>query len=157
MCIIFGEKEPIRRIAKRRILIVKYCYLDAGVIHSWYKGKKYVLNQEYNGILQQSLGNTPYGTYFLEVGFHSYSNKVWHKTAGLGVPIYGPTLLILYTGRSGIYTLDYIRNYTKSPIVKVYGYIPKGAEYLKNDRGEYISNKIVLTNYEEVVSTNQYV
>lgn len=139
-------------VTKRRIPIVKYCYLDDGVIHSLYKGKTYVLYKEYHTVLQQVPEKTPHGTYFLEVGFHSYHNKVWHQTVTCTIPpVYSKTIHILSQIHSTIYSLDYIRNYEISPIVKVYGYIPKGAEYCRNDRGEYISNKITLTRYEEVV------
>ena len=150
MCIIFGKKKPVKRVAKRHIPIIKYCYMSVGGIHSWYRGKKYILNTEYEVYLEQVPKDTPYGDYFLEIGLHSYSRNVVHNIQYIS--LYNrEVVFISYKTKP----LDTLKNYTMGIIVKVYGYIPKGSEYFKNDRGEYISNRIVLTNYEEIVGTNK--
>lgn len=120
--------------------------MDNGVIHSWYRGKKYILNTEYEVHLQQVPKDTLYGNYFLEVGLHSYSKNAVHKVK-YGSIYNTDVVTIWYKAKP----LDSLRNYTMGILVKVYGYIPKGAEYFRNDRGEYISNKITLTKYEKII------
>lgn len=150
MCITFKNK-PNKMRAKRRIPIVKYCRMDNGIIYSWYQGEKYVLHKEYHTVLQQIPYETPYKTYALAVGFHSYNKNVVHYNSTLPIDY----TLMIRISLKGLF-LDFLRLSDAGIIVKVYGYIPKGAEYFKNDIGEYISDKIVLTNYEEVVyNTNQ--
>ena len=81
----------------------------------------------------------------IDVALHSYSSSVKllllnHHPMSLNTP----SLCIMMEELM----LDQIPLSRFNTLVKAYGVIPKGATYCKNDREEYISNKLILKHIE---------
>ena len=131
-------KEVKCETAKEDIRIFKVCLPSKSpeVLISAYQEFEYTLNKIYSA--KEELKLTVYGrdSYYGEVnkGFHSYSPNCTIKKE---------TIVSIWNGH------QFLDSYDSYSII-VYGYIPKGAHYYLNEAGEYVSDKICLTNIEQL-------
>lgn len=123
--------------AKKDIPIIKILYnTDQGLV-SPYRFYKYELNRLYDSSFNIRKGSDITRIY---EGLHSYSNKVRIERyigAVLSVSFKTDT-----SWDSGWIGLDEFRN---PSAVVVLGFIPAGTYYYLNERGEYVSSKLILT------------
>lgn len=125
---------PVKNIAEENIEIFKICTLYDYEIHAYFNADfVYTLDKVYE---QKKLimyeRHILYQGYFVEEAFHSYSNSC--------------LIYWLDFNTISINGTRYIGPY----LIKVKGYIPKGAIYYINEIGEIVSDKIVLTDYIEI-------
>lgn len=131
-----SKTKPIPKIATEDFEIYKIC-LDGRVGHievrSFYNNFYYNLRQLYTQEKPLSINeiNSP-RKYQIERAFHSYL----------------PSCELVGTN-SGLYIVNGA-HYCGYHLVKVKGYIPKGATYYVNNKNEVVSDKIVLTSYEYI-------
>ena len=140
MCWTSTREIKAKIAVDNNISIYKLVILLTDNLYSAYKGFPYELNEEYSlyapcfNILTKM-----FDFYQKNVGFHSYHPEMTKTTEdSLFVNIYDENNELLD------------RLYRKN-IVRVNGYIPKGASYFLNDRGEYVSDKIYLTDIDYVL------
>lgn len=122
-----------------------------GRLTSIYRYYTYTLNKE-----AESLIKTPHilndefnnNISIIDVALHSYSPSVKLLLVNHH-PMMSLNNSSLYIMMEGL-VLDQIPLFRLNPLVKAYGVIPKGATYCKNDREEYISNKLILKHIESI-------
>lgn len=126
------------KTAEKDIRIFKVCSPSNSpeVLISAYREFEYTLNKIYSAeeelILTMYGKDTNYGK--INKGFHSYSPNCSIKNE---------TIISIW------YDRQFLGSYDSDSII-VYGYIPKGAHYYLNEEGEYVSDKICLTNIEQL-------
>ena len=120
---------PDLQIAKEDIPIFKVLNDD---FSAYYLDFTYNLNEEYKTVLDDPTFIRRYSSWIVNSGFHSYSTScVIIKQSINSICIHSPRSVVN----------DYYHNF-----LVVDGIIPKGAQYYLNDDGEYVSDKIMLTN-----------
>lgn len=119
--------------AEQDIPVFKVVNYSDDVIKGWYYPKVYQLGELNKGITILPRYSDNHAM-IIEEGYHSYSMDC--------------RAVVRYRFINVIFCLDkvhtYPREYNMIPKI-VKGYIPKGACYYLNPNGEYVSNKIVLT------------
>ena len=134
-----------KHTALHKIPVCKICHLvieEGYVIQSMYYSHKYKLNKLYKQQVPIVERATFGERYIINEGFHSYSKDV---TIGKQIDgLEGTCICISYKGNE----LDWFRAYNS--LIKVNGYIPEGSVYFVNDIGEYVSEALVLTDYEVI-------
>lgn len=135
--------EDVKQIAKENIPIFKICCLIDGQIISLYQKYPYNLNMPYYSEIH--IEETGLIHYMITKGLHSYHPKVriWYAYDQYAIP----KVRIWYAyNQYAIWGLHgTVMCTTDLNIIKVIGYIPKGSVYYLNYRGEYVSDKLVLT------------
>lgn len=137
-----SEKKPILYEAKKDIPICKVCLIGVNKdIYSYYYRQLYKLNKRYqmdkslNVQLYEFFNDARNNFYYVNEGFHSYEKNCCIKRTFEGCVIKNK-----YDD-----TLDY---HIRGNIALVSGCIPKGAKYFINNRDEYVSDAICLTNID---------
>lgn len=131
-------KEVKCKTAEKDIRIFKVCSPSNSpeVFISAYREFEYTLNKTYD--VKKELELIMYGkdTYYGEIneGFHSYSPNCTIKNE---------TIISIWNDH------QFLDSYDSDSII-VYGYIPKGAHYYRNEAGEYVSDKICLTEIKTI-------
>lgn len=130
------NKKAVCETAKEKIEIIKVCYnMDNKTLISCYWEFEYELNKIYSAeeeLKCLSSGNKLYNE--VHAGFHSYT----------------PNCTIVKDSIVAIWNDNIFLDSYDTDVVVVKGYIPTGAHYYLNERGEYVSNKICLTSIEEL-------
>lgn len=120
------------KVAEEDIPIFKILARCNNILKGWYFDKIYKLNEDCPEVILDILRT--YTSTSVHAGYHSYSpscSTICENTS-------------IHVSSSRGFALDiYLASSNKSPI-KVFGYIPKGAKYLLNTYGEYVSSRIVL-------------
>lgn len=133
------NKKAVCEIAKEDIRIFKVCSpsaINPEVLISSYWGFTYELNKVYSAKKELEVLSCLNDICYSEVheGFHSYASDC----------------TILKNGIISIWNSNKFLDSYNSDDVIVYGYIPKGANYYLNERGEYVSDKICLTEIKTI-------
>lgn len=127
-----SESKPIKETAKENIPIYKICRGRGNEIRAYfYTDCIYTLNRVYKQdkqLIVEEVRSYFYRNYTIDKAFHSYlaSCEIRSKEKGL--------VEVCHT------------TYRSYFLIKVIGYIPIGATYYVNGKGEVVSDKIVLTN-----------
>lgn len=146
MCWLSNNKPAIK-VAEENIPIFKICMKmlsKEDCVQSYYWEFVYHLNREYDIFEEDGVNALDYcqlldNRYRIDVGFHSYGINVILRVNNNGDTMFVETPRIV------------IDSYYKTKkVIRVNGYIPKGANYVTNEQGEYVSNKIVLTDIQEI-------
>lgn len=131
-----SEAKPEPLTAESNIPIFKILFYNSlnGTIISPYFDFKYTLNTKYVHPLPLEIGNyidchTMCAFWRVNEGFHSYSTKC---------TVSKDIVVELLNGMVHRYDYHFLSR-------RVNGYIPAGAQYLLNEKGEYVSTEIVLT------------
>ena len=138
-------REPNLQIAHYDIPIYKILSVDnGGILYSVYFGFKYELNKTYvhdDPHFESMDWSNLHGEYEKGSGFHSYDLDL---TTYKDKPLKGYAVKVITIKTKGYgYVLDSI--YHRGDCVVVKGYIPKNSRYFVNERCEYVSEKICLT------------
>lgn len=120
--------------AKRDIPIVKIMLIRNKQLFSFYQHYPYVLNKKIESEIFEELSTLFSRVSVVTKALHSYDKSI--KIIN-GVP-YKSAFSIQYNNLMISLFLP------PWEVVKVNGIIPKGAEYCKNKKGEYISNELIL-------------
>lgn len=145
MCWLSDKKElTVAKVAGRNIPIFKICYIGSeGRISSVYLNMPYELKKRYTRLPLKVVENAVYGfRYSINEGFHSYSPKTTVRREKDRNFHY-----LIINSRNG----EFLDAFNRGEVVRVNGYIPKGAEYVFNEFGEYVSTEIVLTEIENII------
>lgn len=149
-----SETKPLIKTAEENIPIFKMCvYYSNYAVGAYYRKHKYELKREY--VCDDAFNeeperrNYPSGMleYLIRKGFHSYDPNTVNVKNG--------EYYATYHVREGIkqcigaYPKYYLAD---RRLVRVNGYIPKGTRYYLNEKGEYVSEGIVLTDIQYIQS-----
>lgn len=137
----FGKLEL--KTAEKDIPIFKIMEYKNNKLISCIIKFEYFLNKEYTSEIIPDIKN-PSRIQEVSVALHSYSPSV-------NLNLNGKLLVASYNCITNL-----IANYHPT-IVKVNGIIPKGAIYCENERGEFISDKLILkeiTNEIQTIAAN---
>lgn len=121
------------KVAEKDIPIFKILACHHSMLKGWFFNKIYELNEDCPEVGLDILRTYSYTAVYK--GYHSYSLSCSTICRDGVIHVASSREIALETYRT---------NSSRYPI-KVLGYIPKGAKYLLNTYGEYVSSKIVLT------------
>lgn len=131
--------KAVCEIAEEDIRIFKVCsssYINPEVLISPYWGFKYELNKVYSTEEELEFMVCFSDNVYCEIheGFHSYASDC---------TILKHTVISIWNNNI------FLDSYNTDDVI-VYGYIPKGAHYYLNERREYVSDKICLTEMKTI-------
>lgn len=137
MCwLTYKEENSKCKVATEDIPIYKILHTT---LQSIYRFHEYSLNKVYNETMVTHAYRINVSTYSVTLGYHSYSPEMTYIKCGLNG--------VFWVCESKGTRLD---TFTYN-MIRVNGFIPKGSHYFLNEKGEYVSDSIVLT---EVVWKN---
>ena len=135
MCwLTYKEENNECKVATEDIPIYKILYTT---LQSIYRFHEYSLNKVYNLVMAKRAYEIPSkingSSYSITFGFHSYSSEMTY--------IRRCSKQVFWVCESKGTRLDTFA----SNMIRVNGFIPKGSHYFLNEKGEYVSDSIVLT------------
>ena len=149
-----SKTKPEIRVADRDIPIFKVCkYHDSHSVRAYFQQYRYDLNKLYSSDGALDIDCEYCGFPFLMefrifTGFHSYDvDKTSVKDSTV---CYYEVVTEIRGFRECLSYYAHLDKKSGKPIVRVDGYIPKGSNYAVNERGEYVSDCIVLTEIKEI-------
>lgn len=144
MCwLTFDKKASARKIAEKDIIVYKIMYESHGNIYSWFKDFPYEAGVRY--VWGKELKPSRIDDYWrIEKGFHSYNCKstfILKENNSVFGECWSVRDCKFYT-RLNQYSLS---RGSSREIKKITCIIPKGSIYYENEKGEVVSNQIIIT------------
>lgn len=150
-----SKTKPLVKTAEENIPIFKICRSDysktVDEVYSFYREFTYKLNKEYThkGSTLHPIKSVLYDEYVIDIGFHSYSADI--TDVHIRKNLIGDNVIWINLLTYPSYVTYRMYNiFIKNRVIRVNGYIPRGASYVINNNGECVSDKIVLTDIQTI-------
>ena len=149
MC--WRSKKMNKCISDGKVKVFKVCTLknDGKLYGYFYKDFQYELNTKYKQDITFAMSCLLKGCFihYGYDGFHSYSKDVCKAKLSRPQDLWPSWIKVVnvYKNSNHQEIADYVGEYNFNFVI-VEGYLPKGTTYYVNDKGEIISDSIILTN-----------
>ena len=146
MC--WQSQELKEKRSNGKVKVFKICYFKKDQIKAYFfYDFSYKLNEIYQTNVRINKKYDEFYDYFVYIGtqgFHSYSADYCNVTKNIWTFVVKPN-----TNGDRVESYPVPRNET---LVVVEGYIPKDGVYYENEKGEIISDKIILTEIIDILN-----